>query len=436
MKIRLVISTILLLAWYNSKAQESLTLNEAIQLGLSNNYQIQLTKIDKDIAMTNNNWGEAGRYPTITISGGNNNGITERNNPTSFINGLIRQNSFNGTINAGWTIFGGFAVNITKERLSLLQNQSENQEALIIENTVQAIILAYRQIILESQKLEVFASMLKLSKDKLDYTMLKKQSGLSSSFDVRQFENAYLEDSINLTVQKLNLRNAKRNLNLLLARDINDSIQCTDSISVTLNEYRSDSLLKLLTKNNKQLQLEFLNLDLLRNSNQLAKSSLFPNLSLNLGASTSQATIRIDGLPNNRGSNREYYANFTLSYTLFDGGKIKRSINTTAMQIDQGVIQTKELELSLKNEIITQVDLYNTRSAILGIRKQQEEQTSLNLELANERIKSGLISSFDYREIQMSHLQNTISTLEAIYNLSESEVELQRLTGQIFSFNN
>lgn len=437
MKTRLlIISVFWLSSFYKSSGQNALTLDQAVQIGLENNFQIQLSRIDKDIAMTNNTWGEAGRYPTITLNGSNPNSILDRNNPTSFVNGILRSTSLNGTLNAGWTIFGGFEVNLTKERLDLLQQQSEGLEALVVENTVQAIILAYRKVILENEKLQVYKELMSISRDRLTYAQFKNESGLSSSFDVRQFNNAYLEDSASFVTQALNLRNAKRNLNLLLARDINLEIECSDSLSVTLKQINTDSIRKKLTSNNEQLKLEFLNLELLKNSNQLSKSSLYPTLSVNVGSTSSTSSFNLEGQGSGRGSSQEYYANFTLSYTLFNGGKIKRGIKTTSYQIESGQIKTEELKLSLDNELISEVDLYNTRSTILMMKQRQEEFTNKNLDLAKEKVKSGLISSFEFRDFQISHTRNRLNTIEAVFELSSSETEIQRLTGQLFSTKN
>jgi hypothetical protein len=41
--------------------QEQLSLSDAIQLGLSNNFGIRIEKVNQQIASNNNTWGEAGR---------------------------------------------------------------------------------------------------------------------------------------------------------------------------------------------------------------------------------------------------------------------------------------------------------------------------------------------------------------------------------------
>ena len=114
-------------------AQEQLSLSDAIQMGLANNFGIRIEQTNRDIARNNNTWGQAGRYPSIELSVGQNNNITDIDNPASFLQGQIRGNDLNPVIAARWTIFDGFSVNINKRRLELLESQSDGNVEIVIE---------------------------------------------------------------------------------------------------------------------------------------------------------------------------------------------------------------------------------------------------------------------------------------------------------------
>ena len=51
-----------------ASAQDALSLSDAIQMGLQRNYDIQIQQKSVQIASNNNSWGEAGRYPTISLN--------------------------------------------------------------------------------------------------------------------------------------------------------------------------------------------------------------------------------------------------------------------------------------------------------------------------------------------------------------------------------
>ena len=53
------------------------------------------------------------------------------------------------------------------------------------------------------------------------------------------------------------------------------------------------------------------------------------------------------------------------------------------------------------------------------------------MSMAQERESLGAISSFDYRQIQLSYLNASIASQEYLYQCLESKIELVRLSGQM-----
>ena len=89
-----------------SVAQDSLSLSDAIQIGLKKNFDIQISAKNIEINKLQNTWGQAGRYPTIDINIQQGNSISDQsNNPLSIIQQLIYQNSIQGAANLNWVLF-------------------------------------------------------------------------------------------------------------------------------------------------------------------------------------------------------------------------------------------------------------------------------------------------------------------------------------------
>jgi outer membrane protein len=51
------------------------------------------------------------------------------------------------------------------------------------------------------------------------------------------------------------------------------------------------------------------------------------------------------------------------------------------------------------------------------------------MSIADEKFRTGAISSFEYRDIQLIYLNSALRRLEAIYDLIGSRTALTRLTG-------
>ena len=116
-------------------AQETLSLSDAIAIGLEKNYNIRLAKIDRDIAVTNDDWALAGRYPTVNVTLASDNRYTNTNNPASIqISSSIANNALTPGIEANWVLFDGYRVRYTKRQLEELVQLREGELQLDIEN--------------------------------------------------------------------------------------------------------------------------------------------------------------------------------------------------------------------------------------------------------------------------------------------------------------
>ena len=437
-----LMTLIWMIACLSVSAQSQLSLSDALQIGLSNNFDIRIEKVNQEIARNNNNWGEAGRYPTLDIGLGQSNTITDIDNPASFLQGQIRANDLNPTIGARWTIFNGFSVNINKGRLELLENQSDGNAQIVIENAVQAIVVAYYTVLLEQERLEVLEEVLTLSRDRYNLVLIRQDIGSAVTFDILQDKDSYLTDSSNYVLQELVYENAMRDLNLLLAEDLTNRYALTESLDHPTQSYSYQDLYAKMTENNSNLRNQFIHQELLRNSTALSKANRSPSLDLNFGYSytknwqdLSKANFGNESGPESviKSNTTNYYANFTLAFTVFDGGRIKRQIKNARIQETMGELETDELKFVLNNDLLSALDRYNVRKKLLVISTESLENASLNLELSEERYKNGTINSFNYRDIQVNYLQAALRNLQSKFDLIQTDTELLRLTGGILN---
>lgn len=426
--------TMLLLLNSPAPAQEALqlSLSDAISIGLERNYQIMISDQELRIAQLNNTPGAAGRYPSIdfrTVQGNSFNNSESRTNQDD--RDKLFTNFVTPSLTLNWTIFDGFRVNITKDNLDALEELSEGFSVVIVENTVQAIILAYRNMQLQKEKLDVFAELKALSLDRLNYMRTRQQFGTAVTFDVLQANDAYLIDSVNFLQQELNIRNANLLLKLLLALDEQETIELTDDYSVQMSTFEPDDLLEKMMRNNQTLINQFINQRIFENSTELARSNRYPELFLGSGLDYSNTRLKYDAQPASTSYSFGYYANFTLRFNLYNGGATRRAVQQALINEDIGLIRLAEMQQVLSNQLVNQLDLYNIRKNLLNAADASQESAGLNLQIAEERFKAGAINSFNYRDIQLNYQNAAIRRLEAIFNLIETETELLRLTGGI-----
>jgi len=439
----IVIAVTHLFLSHPSIGQEGLSLSQAIEVGLQNNFSIQIEKQRQVQSANLNTWGQAGMFPNIALNATQSLNKLNLDNPAGFLrSGSIKSNSINPSVQANWILFEGMRIRMTKERLALLQGQSDGNAQIIIENTVQAIILAYYTVTLEKNRTTVFQNSLDLSKDRYNYVKLKGDLGSAVTFDILRDKNAYLTDSSIFLTQLLNQKNAVRNLNLLLGRPVDNEYTFADSLAVGLQDFDLDELNAAMTAANSNLKNQFINQEILRRDIRISESAIFPRLNLNLTGSNNWQTqdlsqaIFANGASGDSGiksTTGNLTANLTLSFTLFNGGQIKNQIKNARIQERIGQLQIRDMELTLSNSLISTYDQYNLRKNLLGIAAENLQTSELNLSLGEQRYRNGSINSFNYRDLQITYLQTALSYYQSIYNLIESKTELLRLTGGILS---
>ncbi len=415
-------------------AQEPLTLGDAIVRGLENNFDIRISKEEYNIAKLNNHPGTAGRLPSIEAGVNNSNryGNSPIFNPNTFEFGRTEQkvDVLTPYVELRWLLFDGFSVSMNKNKLELLERFSNGLSTIVIENTVQAIILGYHFALLEIERLKVLREVKELSGDRFQYEMLRKDIGTSVTFEVLQAKNSFYSDSTNFLQQELNVKNALLRLNLLLGEPASSRFDLVDSFMVDIRYFDLDDMMEKMLASNTNLQNQYINQEILKKDIGIAKSDLWPTLSLSTGADFTQTWFNFEKAePNTYLYN--IYGNFSLSFNLYNGGNTRRSIEQARINEKIGTLEIAQLKQTLENLLVNQYELYGIRRQLLEVAEVNLASARLNLEIATDKYRNGTINSFNFRDVQLIFLNASANKLNAVYNLIDSETELLRLTGGI-----
>ena len=431
---------ILLFIPFYLSGQDSLSLGEAIQIGLKKNYDILLSAKNIEINTLFNNWGEAGRLPQVNANINQNNTLSDqRNNPASFLPYMIQSNDISGNLALNWTIFNGFGIKANKNRLEQLQFQSENTATLAIENTIHGIILAYYQAKMQFEQYSLLKNILQLTKEKYQQQLLRSELGVGVKFDLLQYEGNLYTDSANSVLQDLAYKNAVRNLNLLMGEEIEKKWYLSSEIKPQLDKSDLSDLKKEMLSNNTNIKNQYINLALTQQDITLAKSAFFPVISFNAGTNYSYGTLKSDDVPQFQSvqtNNLNYYGNFTLNFRLYDGGKVKRGIKALEIQQEVNQLETDQLTQNLIFELTNVFELYQTRLQLFELNKKAFLVAKDNLNIAKLKEKSGLITSFNFRDIEMVYLSSGVNLFQSSYDLLESNATLLKMTGKIIQSEN
>ncbi|HMQ50373.1 MAG TPA: TolC family protein [Saprospiraceae bacterium] len=435
--------TLLIPVFLSAQAGEALSLSQAIQMGLANNYQIQIADANTAIANNNNDWAIAGKYPAINLTLNNQNTYSNLNNPGSV---LRESNSFSPSIVPGvelnWTLFNGYRVRYTKTQLEELEKLNAANARQRIESSIQLIIQAYYNTVVQQEQLEVVAELLRLSRDRLAYQQLRQEYGQSGTFEKLQSQDAYLNDSSAYLIQVNNYETALRGLRLSMGiEDASRRFVLTDTLQTPVAAYRLEDLETQMLANNHALQSQYINRELASVNTKIQESTLKPTLSMragttyNLGISFGEQTFNFGGntvsqdIPQIAAKTFTGFVNFSAAYPIFDAGVRQKRIENARTEELIAQYTISDTKRSLQNQLANTLAAYQLQQGLVQLSQSLEDNARQNLAIAEERFRGSLINSFDYRSIQLAYLNASQQRLNALLNLKNTETELVRLIG-------
>ena len=421
-----------------SIAQNDLSISQAIEKGLENNYQIQIADRYVDIAANNNNWQSAGRYPTVNFNINSQNAYNNQNNPASFINGSFLNGGVTGNLDASYIIFDGYRVKINKKRFEELEKQGQTNVAIAVENSIRGILLSYYAAVIQQEALDVLEEVLELSRDRIDYQRARQEFGQAGSFEIIQSQDAYYNDSTNIILQQNVVETAFRNLNLAMGEDdLNLIYNLTDSLSNETPDYVFEDLKERMFSNNNNLQNFLIARSLTSFDREMAESNKYPVIGVNTGANLSENVLKLNGEnPNTKepydaawGNNFNYYLNLSASYNIYNGKNRKRAIENAQVLEMIAQINIEDLKRTLSTQLLNTLQTYNNQKQLVSINQARIDNAIRNIEISKERFRNGLITSFEYRDVQLSYIRAYQTQLTSVFDLKNTEIELIRLIG-------
>lgn len=441
---RISISLFLILQFSFAFGQTELSLSQALEIGLANNLQVRFQEKQVLISENNDTWANAGRTPTVDVTAVNQSAISQQVNPANVIlpEQLSYSTGLNGGLEMNLLLYNGGRIKYAKTGLGLQREQAELNMRIAIEDLTEQLMLAYYQVLLVEEQRTVLQEVKSLSKDRLDFQELKREYGSASTFDVIQAKDAYLNDSIAYIQLENQIAALHNNLKLVMGISGNtEQYKLTDNLESVIPLLEKEGLQQRMLDNNTDILNLRLADKLALNNIDIQKTALKPTLGLGLGVSGNLNSIYLDAenpiTMEIIGRNTSYgvnpFLNLTASYRLFDAGLRKTRIQNAEVQWQAN----KDLMLNMEQTIATQFEntylQMVTNQRVLEMSEQQLDNASKNLDIAKDRFENGLISSFDYRTIQLGYLSASQARLEARFNLINSQISILNLTGGLYT---
>lgn len=424
------ISVICVLLYSCISAQETLTVEQAVEIALKNNYDIQLAKNEAEIADRNNTVGNAGMLPRITGTLGDN--FTLNNLNQKFSNGNeintngVTGNNLSAGVALNWTLFDGLKMFATKSKLKRLEEIGELNFKDEVQTVVANVMLAYYDVVRAGQQLKAIDEAIKISEERVKLADAKFQVGTSGKTDWLQAKvDLNAQKSAALT-QRKTIEQRKGDLNNLLARNIETDFSVTDSIPLTLAEQLTA---EDLDNKNFQLQAAMKNVEVAKYSKKEIFSQFLPLLNANLGYNYNRSNNSAGFFLVNQTNGMN--AGFTLSIPLFNGLNTLRQNKIAAIQITSSQFNLEKARFQTKLNFYKALKDFQNAQQLLKLEEENIQLANENNNIATERFRLSQSTSIEFREAQKSYIDALTRLVNARYMAKAAETELKRLRGEL-----
>jgi outer membrane protein TolC len=424
--------SIIILFGVQSYSQEILSLEDAIKITLSNNYSINIARNESKISENNSNIGNAGFLPSIDASGS----YVKSSNDTKqeyFDGRTINRSGAQSTnltagMNLNWTIFDGLEMFANIDMLKEMRKIGDDNFRAEVETNVASVIETYYNLIREKQVLDVLHQTIIISEERVRIAKSKKDVGSGSKFDLRQAQVDLNEDRSNLLKEELNYEQLKVTLNQLMGRDVSSDYNVSDTIIVEKN-LNIDELKNLTLEKNTALQIAKKNLNLAEINLRIARSGLFPQISLVGGYNYTNSESEAGFIKSNKNYSLSY--GISASLNLFNGLNTRRKIENAAIGIENSQLDYDQIKTKIEANLLNTYKKYLNSLQLVQLEEENLKVAQESVDIALEKLKLGNITPLEFRETQRKLIDAKSRLVSAQYDAKTAETELLRISGQL-----
>lgn len=415
-----------------SISQELLTLEEAINIALKNNRDIKIAENNLDIALNNHSVGNAGFLPLINLSSGysksSNNTRQEYFDGRSISRNGAISNSLNFGIALDWRIFDGFGNYIRYRRLNETVKLTQMQATMVMEQIVSNVISAYYNILQQKEILKALKEGIAISEQRVKIAEEKYKVGMASKVELLQARADLNADRNALLKQEVALRNAKINLNLLLSRDPSIDFDIVDTIKV--KELSIDDLIPKAFKQNSLLMIAEKNVELSKLNLASVRAGFFPTINFFIGYNFTRSRSQAGFIASNQNLGINY--GLSLSFNLFNGFNSAREYENAQIEIMSSQVRYEQFRDEIKSQVLNLYESYKVSLKLIELERENLEIAKENVDIALERYRLGILTPLELREAQKTYIDAEVRLIGAQYQAKLAEVELLKLSGQLF----
>jgi outer membrane protein len=434
---KIVSSFLMLIACSQAlSAQNKLTVEQAIAATIENNYDIQLLRNDSSSYALDKSYARAAFLPRLNATTGlvfnNNNQKQKLADGTKRQGNGLRSSNLTGSVQLNWTVFDGFKMFATRDKLTEFVKLGELNIRNQIVNSVATVINNYYNIVRQKQQLKAIEEQMSINEERVKLAEKKFSVGVGAKPDILQGKvDLNAQKAARLKQQTL-IDQLKEQLNQLMNVELNTRYEVEDSI-VFKDEIILGDIMGTVEASNPQLQLIKKNIDIGKLTLKERKADRYPVVSINSAynySKTNNQTVINSFTPLFTRNNGFNYG-IGVTIPIFNNYNVKRQIQQAQLDIDYLNISYNNQKAKIDLGITNAFKDYELQKKTLALEEENILLAKENVFIALERLRLGISTYLELRETQKSLELAYDRLIAARYNTKLAETELLRLKGDL-----
>ena len=414
--------------------QQMLPSSDAVAIALENNLGIQISENQREVDANNAGILNSGYLPSVAASGAGS--IDRQNSVGQLANGDTRSANgaetrrYSASVSLNYVLFDGMGRMYDYKRFQERSRQSELEVRQTIEVTLLQLFSVYYEVARLEENSANLTQALRISRDRLKRARYQFEFGQNTRLDVLNAEVDINTDSVNLLNAEQQLRNTKRDLNLILNRELSIDFRADTTIQF-LPELKMDDILAEANRNNVRLLLAEKDILISQYNWKSSKSSFLPTVGLTgtYGWNELSNNSPLSFLLQNNSSGVTGAVN--LSWNLFDGGRSVNAVRNAKIGYENQQLLKKQTELEVDRDLQNAWGNYKNALYILEVQDKNLQTNRNNFERTQERYQLGQSTSIEFRQAQLNLLNAQQVRSQAKYNAKLAELELLQVSGRL-----
>jgi outer membrane protein len=417
------------------------SVDDCIKYALEKNIQVQKAQVSNGISEINLTYAKSAWYPSLSGSARQNLSWNNQLNTTTGATVFKGTDGTNLSVNSGMIVYNGNKLrNAVKKSETDYESDKYNTE-VIKENVSLNVLNAYLQVLYSDELVNNSKDQITSTIEQLYLAGERLKLGQIANSDYLQVKSQLAKEKQTLAAAQSQLTINKITLMQLMEIPVVNDFEIEHpNLDSLINQKRlpdPKDIYQISLGFKPEVKIAELNKKSSQISVDLAKASLFPNISMNAGLATSYSSSKIGSAFGNQFTNNASPTiGLSASIPIYLNRQVRTNVaiavkNTNNAELDELNIKNqlrKSIEQACQDVISSQTEYEASTEAYKAVKE--------SLDVASEKYFQGLMNSVDLLIQKTNFISSESTFLQSKYKLIFSYKVLDFYTGQPLSFSN